>query len=121
MDLHQYWREVHEVMDTLPKADVYFLTSIPNSEKGTTAGSICDIGIKKEAARRIVEKTHRPSTPEEIEQFHANLKRQTEELAAIEIKRKQQFAMPQDLQTLVAAAAQSLMQQAERKPGARRE
>jgi hypothetical protein len=114
MDLNKYWREVHAVMEQMPKAPVYYLMSLDNSEKGTTAGQVCDIADKKLAARRLVEKTHRMATPEEAERYVAHVKRQTEELAQIEIQRKQQFAMPQDLQTLIQTAAQLVAQQAER-------
>jgi len=115
MDIQKYWRDVIATAEELPNEKVFYLTSLNNADKGTTAGRVCDMTNRKEVARRIVEATHRLSTPAEIERFHADQKRQTEELAEIELKRKQQFAMPQELQTLVAMAARGAIAENETK------
>ena len=119
MDITRYWRDVALAASQLPDAPVHYLVSLDNSEKGTTAGAVCEISDPKQVARRLVEKTHRLAKPEEAEQYREGVKRQTDELAAIEIKRKQQFAMPQELQTLVAAAAQLVQQHGEASKPAR--
>lgn len=124
MNRQQYYAEVQTIDAGLigcstpveaggRKLDVFFLTSLDNSQKGggVIAGRFFDIPTREQAARLIADKTHRLSTPEEIEQFHSDLKRRTDELAAIELSRKQQFAMPQELQTLVASAATLIHQQ----------
>ncbi len=113
MDIRRYWADVRRVEETLPAPTnpptIIYLTSLDNADKGTTAGMVCDMIDRTAAARRLVEGTHRLSTPDEVIQHEARQKAQVEELAAIEIKRKQQFALPQELQTLVAAAAQSML------------
>ena len=48
--------------------DAVFITSEELTDRGITAGSVCDMSCH-DAAKRIVEKTHRQSTPEEIVGF----------------------------------------------------
>jgi hypothetical protein len=48
--------------------DAVFVTSEELTDRGITPGSVCDMSCH-DAAKRIVEKTHRQSTPEEIAGF----------------------------------------------------
>lgn len=112
MDIRAYWTQVRAIEATLEPQGIapnglpiYYLTSIDNPEKGSTPGQVADIAKSGEAARRLVERTHRVATEAEIFRFTENLKRQTDELAQIDIARKQQFAMPTELQTLITTAA----------------
>lgn len=123
MNIQKHMARVREIEPTLAPFDrsqipgrmlgngpVFFLTSLQNEEVagGLVGGVVCDIPNRNQAARLVAGGTHRASTTEEIQQYFANDERAVKECAAIEMKRKQQFAMPQELQTLVAAAAASL-------------
>lgn len=110
MDLKQYWHDVRGVMDKLPPSEMYFLISISNPDKGTTAGQVFAIADPKQAARRIVERTHVMASPADIERFHANQERQDQELAEMEYARKQQMGMPKEVQDLIKLAAASVRQ-----------
>src|ERR1043165_6709643 len=104
MDLQKYWRDVREVMADLPERGVIYLVSIDNQDKGTTAGQVMDFTDRKQAARRIVEKTHVPANQLQVEQ-HLEAQRINEaQLAKIEMGRKDKLAMPQELQDLVRLA-----------------
>lgn len=62
------------------------------------------------AAEFLVKGTHREATAKEIAAFNAVIDKQTAEYAEIEVKGKQQFALPQDLSDLVKALAGSAAQ-----------
>jgi cell division ATPase FtsA len=111
MDLNKYWADVKTVQLSLPPQPIYYLTSIDSPDKGIVGGRVMDVPNAKQAAERIVGRTHRLSTPEEIAQFKADLERQEQELADIELKRKGHLAMPQDLTDLVRMAVKSVESQ----------
>jgi hypothetical protein len=122
MDLQQRFALVLAAEKTVTGEAPYYLTSINNPDVGggVIAGRVFDIPASKAnrepptrlAARLIAGCTHRLSTPEEIEQFHATLKRQTEELAAQRQEAKAQFALPDDLKALVKTAAMIIEREA---------
>jgi hypothetical protein len=108
MDLGKYWSDVRAVMEKLPRQQIYYLVSIENADKGIIAGRVMDFADPKMVARRIVERTHILATEEQIAAHKVAQERQEEELAAIELKRKGQLAMPQELQDLVRLAARGV-------------
>lgn len=105
MDLQRYWNDVRAVMETLPRQKIYYLISIDNPEKGTTAGRVMDVADAKQAAKLIVGRTHVVASPADVERFESAEKLAAEELAEIEYRRKGQLAMPKELQDLVKMAA----------------
>jgi hypothetical protein len=104
MDLQKYWSDVRNVAAGLPKQPVYYLVSIENTDKNITGGRVMDIPTAKQAAELMVSRTHVLASPADIERFHADLQRQSDELAEAEYKRKQQFGMPKELGDLIRLA-----------------
>jgi len=115
-DLNKYWNDVRAVQAQLPKARIYYLVTIDNPEKDVAAGRVMDFGDSKQAARRIVERTHVLATAEQVAAWQAQQQKQVEELAEAELNRKGQLAMPKELQDLVRLAAQSVQKQTEPAP-----
>jgi len=109
MDLNKYWNDVRAKMAELGRQQVYYLISLDNPEKGITAGRVMDLSDCKQAARRLVERTHALATPEQIAEHLAAQQRQVEQLAEAEQARKSQLAMPKELQDLVRLATQSVI------------
>ena len=107
MDLQKYWNDVRAEVAKLPRQRIYYLVSIDNPDKGITAGRVMDLSDAKQVARRIVERTHVLATAEQIAAHQVDQERQSEELAAVELGRKGQLAMPKELQDLVRLATRN--------------
>ncbi len=107
-DQRAIYEEILRVEATMTGDPPYFVTSVTNlnTAGGVTAGRICDVPVKRQAARLVATGTHRISTPAEIQQFHAELKAAGEVYAKIAMDRKQQFALPEDLQALIRLAVE---------------
>ena len=92
---------------TSPKAELpnetVWLCSLDNHEKGTTAGRVVPTD-RENAAVRIVEKTHRLATEEEIAADAEEQQRKREAIAATEAGRRKVFKVPHDLPSLLKAA-----------------
>lgn len=86
MDLAKYWKQVGLLAEQLPAGEVVTLCSIDNEEKGTKAGAIVECE-RKLGAQRIVEKTHRLATAEEIAKELARSEKQLERDRARGIRR----------------------------------
>ena len=108
MDLLKYWNDVRTEMAKLPRQRIFYLVSIENPDKGITAGRVMDLSDPKQVARRIVERTHILASAEQIAAHQADQERQSEELAAVELARKGQLAMPKELQDLVRLATRNV-------------
>jgi hypothetical protein len=100
-DLGKYYadvrREAASLEERFPKQAIYYVTSIDNGDREGKVGRVMDLPTARQAAERIVSRTHVLSTAAEIAKFHADLIVAAENLAAIELDRKGQLAMPKDL------------------------
>jgi hypothetical protein len=65
-----YWHRVAQ-MRTQISTSTAFITSVDLPEKGINPGAVCE-ATAEFAARRLAERTHRLSTPQEIEAFHTD-------------------------------------------------
>ncbi len=102
-NIHQYWRGIAQQREALPPGDEFFLISMESKDHSRhKAGVVCAV-LRELAAKCLNERTHRLATEEEIVAYKADLQRRTDELAAEEVKKKQQFALPAELNTLVMA------------------
>jgi len=90
MDIRSYWREIRRVQATLPECS--WLTSLDNWTKNTTSGAVvlCD---PENAARRLVEQTHRPSTEQEIEQHLRGEEEKLRRISADERRRLKSYVL----------------------------
>jgi len=109
MDLNRYWADVRAVMDELPRQRIYYLVSVENSDKGTVGGRVMDLADPKQVAKMIVGKTHTLASEEQIAQFLREQDEAALALAKIEMGKKGQLAMPQELQDLVKLAARGAL------------
>jgi hypothetical protein len=93
-----YWAHVHSVAPTLPEVPVrtaqgqifapaVYITSLDDPLKGQVGGAVCSAD-RETAARRIVERSHRLSTDEEIAQFYAAMNQRNHDCAEIETRKK---------------------------------
>ena len=108
MDLKKMYYDVHQLEASLPRQKIYYLASLDNPDKNINGGRVMDISTARLAAELIVGRTHRLASAEEIERFQADEVRNAQELAAIELKRRGQLAMPQELQDLVRMATRAV-------------
>jgi hypothetical protein len=63
-----YWQRVAAMRPDI-KGRTAFITSVDVPERGVTPDSVSEV-LAEGAARRLAERTHRLSTPEEIQRFH---------------------------------------------------
>lgn len=109
-DIKEYWREVRSVEATLlaslgqDKQSVVYIVSVENKSKGTSAGSVCEADIET-AARMIVDGTHKVASESEVAAWKTHQEQTFKANQALELERKQQFAMPEDIATLARVAA----------------
>ncbi|MGC2660230.1 MAG: hypothetical protein WA324_19915 [Bryobacteraceae bacterium] len=70
--LSEYWAAVRnqetELHRNNPSQDAFYITSLPGGARDWKAGAVF-MAIAAHAAQRIIERTHRLSTPEEIAQY----------------------------------------------------
>ena len=101
MDLKQYWRTVARQREGLAvDVSVFYLTSVTDEAQSRKGGVVTELD-REGAARALANQTHKHSTPEEIEQYHAEQKSRKAEIAQAEHDRKQQYALPKSLEALV--------------------
>jgi hypothetical protein len=84
-----YWQAVGKIEATLPAGEVVFITSIdkplmPGHRVGVTFEC-----ARRNAAMRIVDQTHRLSTPEEVKAYREAQKQRAEALRVEESLRQQ--------------------------------
>lgn len=104
MDMQAYWRGIRGIESSLPAGDQVYLTSVENREKQSVGGRTSPVG-RKLAAKMIADKTHRLATDEEIAAWHVAEDASRAHHAELEYSRKQQFAMPKELEGFVRLAA----------------
>lgn len=105
MDVSQYWAAVRQTREKLeaiareypepisldpkrgPIGGKVYITSLADAITGTVEGAVCESNIQN-AAERIIGRTHRVSTQEEIERFHQDLTARGDALARTELRNK---------------------------------
>jgi hypothetical protein len=117
MDLKEYYSEIRGVETGLEKKHgmTLFITSIKNRDRGSTPGSTF-IAKPYNAARAIVDETHREATEQEIKEFLEHQERNRIQSARSEaLKRKEVVVvmdrggndLPSQSNDLVEAAMQA--------------
>jgi hypothetical protein len=108
VDQKLYWAKVREIEASLPPGPQILIAE----EDGTNAA----VEVSHEgAAKRLVEKSHRLATVDEIAKWRAGQKAAIEQSQREEYARKQQFALPNELNQLVTALLQSQAVDAQKK------
>lgn len=102
MDIREYWDAVKAEYSALPQDPTMYITSL-DTRRGTRAGRVSHVA-RDRAARWIVEKTHRLSTPEETDAYRRGQEESQKQITEEEYRRKQQFALPDELRALVELA-----------------
>lgn len=108
VDQKAYWAKVREIESSLPDGPQIL---IYEEDGSNTAVEVTRIS----AAQRLVEKSHRLATAEEIAQWRAGQKAAIEQSQRDEYARKQQFALPNELNQLVTALLQTQAVDAQQK------
>jgi len=94
-DLQKYYQDMREKRAELTKdndSGFCLVISLYNRDKGSTAGSVCEVSIK-DAARVIVDGTHRVATAEEAEAFKQSQESNRAAIAKAELDRaRKQFS-----------------------------
>ena len=103
----------------MPPKKTYFLVSVNNPARDVTAGRVFDIPTSRQAAELIVDGTHVFASPEDIERWQEIQDRQAHELVEAEYARKQQFALPREMQDVMRVAAESLRARNQEPPPAK--
>jgi len=84
-----YWQAVNKIEATLPAGETIFITSIDKPlMPGYQAGRTFEC-TRRNAAMRLVDQTHRLSTPEEIAAYRAEQAKRVETLRVEESLRQQ--------------------------------
>lgn len=111
MNIQEFWAEVNRIAAQLPLGDVVYVCSLDckTHAGGTIAGRVSE-APRKVAAEWIVQGTHRVATPEEITKHDQAAAEQAKAIAAAEYKRKQNFALPEELTNLITAAVAGTQQ-----------
>lgn len=93
-DLGRYWRTVRSTEKNLPEGDFQYVISIENEDQGPNCspGRVVEVP-REQAAQRIVEKTHRLATEEEIETFRNGQRAEAERIAKVEFDKRQPIAI----------------------------
>ena len=101
MNIRDYWQGVRSVANTLP--ELVMVISIPNAERGTIEGKVSECH-REAAARLIFGQTHRQATESEVQAHQTRQAETRKQIIEAEYKRKQQFALPEELSNLVKLA-----------------
>jgi hypothetical protein len=106
-----HWQRVQAQRAALPPGEEFFVTTVASDKApGMRVGVTSE--VKREiAAELLALMTHRLATKEEIEEFHSSAKLRSDDLARVEAAKKQQYALPEELKPLLAAALASVFQQ----------
>ena len=93
-DLGKYWKFVRREEQQLPAGLFVFIISVENEEHGPNAcaGRIVEV-TREAAAERMVAKTHRLATDEEIEQFRDCQRAEADRIARAEFDKRQPLAI----------------------------
>jgi hypothetical protein len=109
----EYWRGFARQREALPPGDSFYLISIASKDHTDHKPGVV-VQVKRElAAKCLFEATHRLADEEEINEHLAKTAERDRYYAAEEVKRKQQFALPKELNDLVIALAANAKPQPE--------
>ena len=113
MDTRAYFSEVRELEQRLESehGQIVHITSLKHRDKNSTAGATYS-ARPYNAARCIVDETHRLATKEEIAAFEELQKRNFAESTRSEAKKKQQVVVPVVMNNMTLGGAE-LMEQAD--------
>ena len=78
MDTNKYYGEIKATREQIPDAFV-FLMSLEDTGRGWKGGSVTEV-TRENAAKCIVDKSHRLATPAEVKAFHEQQERQRKDL-----------------------------------------
>ena len=95
MDLKSYYADIRAKESELARKyqdGVVYITSLYHREKNSTEGATCSATCKN-AARAIVDQTHREATPEEVKQFIQLQHSNKVKAASMEQNRNRQYVM----------------------------
>lgn len=92
----------------LPQQEIYYLLSLDNPDKDVAAGRVFEVSSRERAADFIVGRTHILAPLEAIAAFKAAQAQAFQDLAKSEYERKQQFALPREMQDVMRVAAESI-------------
>ncbi len=102
-----YWNQVHEIGNQIlaqfPGKETVWVTSIEDPLRNITGGRVFETDVRQ-AAMRIVERTHRLSTEEEIVAELARDKAESARLKELEEQRKQQSILKPSEEQMAAQA-----------------
>ena len=116
----EYWRGFARQREALPPGDAFYLISIESKDHSDHKPGVV-VQVKRElAAKCLFEQTHRMANKAEIAQHLADTAERDRYYAAEEMKRKQQFALPKELNDLVIALAANAKPQPEPEPTKKR-
>ena len=111
-----YWRAIHGLLETEAfRRDPVYITSEEDQMRGLKGGVTFE-AMPRNAAERVISRTHRLSTPEEIEAYKRARATEVRRLHDIEEARKQTSIMkpsPEQNEAMagaVAAAVQAVLQ-----------
>jgi hypothetical protein len=104
MDTKRFYSRVAQLRDELPQVSSLFITSTDIQEDGGRPGVVCE-ARRELACKRIAARTHRLSTPEEIEQFHIDQLARQKHYQEIEMRNKQQSIVVMSPETAAMMAS----------------
>ena len=93
MDTKRYYSDIRKLETELTErcnGNTVHITSVFNREKNSTEGATCSASAYN-AARAIVDSTHRLATPEEVQSFARLQEKNRRESIDGEIRKRQQF------------------------------
>lgn len=93
-DLGRYWKHVRREEQNLPAGEFLYIVSVDNEEQGPNAlaGRIVEVS-RDQAAERLVAKTHRLASDEEIERFRDGQRTEADRIAKAEFEKRQPIAI----------------------------
>jgi hypothetical protein len=103
VNIHAHWEGVAAQRAALPPGDEFYIISIESPDHSKHRPGVVCGASRETTAIRLKERTHRLATKAEIAAHHADVQKRTAELASEEVKKRQQFALPKELNDLVIA------------------
>jgi hypothetical protein len=96
----------NELLQQFPNEETIFITSEDVPMMGIRGGRTFECDIKC-AAQRLVDRTHRLATKEEVARYHEDDRRQVAQLAALEEKKKEKSILKPSQEQMQSQADQT--------------
>jgi predicted phage tail protein len=103
INIHEYWRGFAAQRAALPPGDAFFIVSIESKDHSNHKPGVVVEVTRETAAKCLYERTHQLASEDQIAAYKQDMADRTERANAEEVKRKQQFALPKELNDLVIA------------------